>query len=210
MTGSWPSRDPIEEEGGLNLYGFVGNDGVNYLDRLGLQSGESGDKEKENCVCCCAERMDVSAPNVLHTNGDFSGHKINSEFYTSYHKVESGKGADCKLEWLEYTNRPYTEKMKKNPNAWHDMTNDPETAGSFEGWNSRKKIPGTGEITLDEDFASVWPRDSGHRLLKIKIRLSSGKGCDCKHKEPFEKELIQVIKWLNKKIDVQETYIGEQ
>jgi RHS repeat-associated protein len=38
MTGRWPSRDPIEEEGGLNLYGFVGNDGVNALDLLGLYS----------------------------------------------------------------------------------------------------------------------------------------------------------------------------
>lgn len=34
--GRWPSRDPIEEEGGINLYGFVGNDGVNHWDRLGL------------------------------------------------------------------------------------------------------------------------------------------------------------------------------
>ena len=35
QTGRWPSRDPIEEEGGLNLYGFVGNDGVNGIDFLG-------------------------------------------------------------------------------------------------------------------------------------------------------------------------------
>jgi hypothetical protein len=35
----WPSRDPIEEEGGINLYGFVGNGGVNWVDRLGLQNG---------------------------------------------------------------------------------------------------------------------------------------------------------------------------
>ncbi|MEI6169301.1 MAG: hypothetical protein WCS52_19125, partial [bacterium] len=31
----WPSRDPIGERGGLNLYGFVGNDGVNSVDYLG-------------------------------------------------------------------------------------------------------------------------------------------------------------------------------
>jgi RHS repeat-associated protein len=36
LTGRWPSRDPIGERGGLNLYGFVGNDGVNKLDVLGL------------------------------------------------------------------------------------------------------------------------------------------------------------------------------
>jgi RHS repeat-associated protein len=35
--GRWLSRDPIEERGGLNLYGFVGNDPVNKWDRLGLQ-----------------------------------------------------------------------------------------------------------------------------------------------------------------------------
>jgi hypothetical protein len=32
----WPSRDSIGEEGGLNLYDFVGNDGVNGIDLLGL------------------------------------------------------------------------------------------------------------------------------------------------------------------------------
>ena len=34
-TGRWPSRDPIAERGGLNLYGFVGNDALNYWDYLG-------------------------------------------------------------------------------------------------------------------------------------------------------------------------------
>ena len=38
-TGRWPNRDPIEEEGGVNLYGFVGNDGVNKWDYLGQRFG---------------------------------------------------------------------------------------------------------------------------------------------------------------------------
>lgn len=33
----WLSRDPIGERGGLNLYGFNGNDGVNRWDYLGLK-----------------------------------------------------------------------------------------------------------------------------------------------------------------------------
>ncbi|MCX6868282.1 MAG: hypothetical protein NTV46_19165 [Verrucomicrobia bacterium] len=37
LTGRWPSRDPIEEEGGENLYGFVGNDGASSWDKLGLE-----------------------------------------------------------------------------------------------------------------------------------------------------------------------------
>jgi len=36
-TGRWISRDPIEEQGGLNLYGMVGNDSLNRLDLLGLK-----------------------------------------------------------------------------------------------------------------------------------------------------------------------------
>ncbi len=38
LTGRWPSRDPIGERGGVNLYGFVGNDGVTRQDNLGYQT----------------------------------------------------------------------------------------------------------------------------------------------------------------------------
>lgn len=38
LTGRWPSRDPIEEEGGVNNYAFVNNNSVNSTDYLGLQS----------------------------------------------------------------------------------------------------------------------------------------------------------------------------
>lgn len=34
--GRWVSRDPIGEEGGLNMYAFVGNGGVNRFDLLGM------------------------------------------------------------------------------------------------------------------------------------------------------------------------------
>jgi len=34
--GRWPSRDPIEEDGGLNVYGFAGNRPISLFDLLGL------------------------------------------------------------------------------------------------------------------------------------------------------------------------------
>ena len=37
LNGRWPSRDPIGESGGRNLYGFIGNDTINWLDVLGLE-----------------------------------------------------------------------------------------------------------------------------------------------------------------------------
>ena len=41
-TGRWISRDPIGEEGGLNLYGFVGNDPINLIDSFGLSIHPGG------------------------------------------------------------------------------------------------------------------------------------------------------------------------
>ncbi|HKK63155.1 MAG TPA: RHS repeat-associated core domain-containing protein [Bacteroidales bacterium] len=40
--GRWLSRDPIGEQGGLNVYGFVGNNGVNEVDILGLSFESPG------------------------------------------------------------------------------------------------------------------------------------------------------------------------
>jgi RHS repeat-associated protein len=37
--GRWPNRDPIEERGGKNLYGFVGNHSLNDVDMLGCLVG---------------------------------------------------------------------------------------------------------------------------------------------------------------------------
>lgn len=37
----WPNRDPIQELGGLNLYGYVGNDPINKIDPRGLEGGDA-------------------------------------------------------------------------------------------------------------------------------------------------------------------------
>jgi RHS repeat-associated protein len=36
LLGRWLSRDPIQEQGGLNLYAYVGNNTINFYDPLGL------------------------------------------------------------------------------------------------------------------------------------------------------------------------------
>ena len=52
--GRWAARDMIEEEGGLNLYGFVGNDPLNRWDYLGLKECE-----------CPQERIDIMISEMM-------------------------------------------------------------------------------------------------------------------------------------------------
>jgi uncharacterized protein RhaS with RHS repeats len=67
-TGRWLSRDPVEEKGGRNLYGFLSNDAVAHVDRLGLMRW--GDVmhlfdtlesilSKKHC-CCMSTKHEVS------------------------------------------------------------------------------------------------------------------------------------------------------
>ena len=56
-SGRWPSRDPIEEEGGVNMYEFVLNSSLNYYDILGLsgccpQNNFSCDDCSTQCASC--------------------------------------------------------------------------------------------------------------------------------------------------------------
>ena len=53
VTGRWLSRDPIEEEGGINLYGFVANDGVNESDLLGMDCNTCGGQQLTSGQECC-------------------------------------------------------------------------------------------------------------------------------------------------------------
>lgn len=72
VMGRWPSRDPIGEEGGINLYGFVGNDGVNWRDFLGnLKSGDIIDVTCEGGMKAGAILIDEYS--VAHGEFKFKG-----------------------------------------------------------------------------------------------------------------------------------------
>jgi RHS repeat-associated protein len=61
LTGRWINRDPIEEAGGVNLYGFVGNDGVGHADLLGFADLDKLARE----VCCCLNFFLREAPKLM-------------------------------------------------------------------------------------------------------------------------------------------------
>jgi len=47
--GRWLTRDPIEEAGGINLYGFVENNPVNFVDPNGLEKLPACPPSEKNC-----------------------------------------------------------------------------------------------------------------------------------------------------------------
>jgi RHS repeat-associated protein len=61
-TGRWMSRDPIEEEGGVNLYGFVINNPVNQVDLLGHAVIEASSGQNLSSVI-----SDFFDPNTANT-----------------------------------------------------------------------------------------------------------------------------------------------
>jgi RHS repeat-associated protein len=74
--GRWPSRDPIEEQGGINLYGMVGNDPVNRWDYLGLREltfAESLVKQRLEQTITEADRYIAAHPD---TSDDVKARKV--------------------------------------------------------------------------------------------------------------------------------------
>lgn len=102
--GRWLNKDPIEEQGGLHLYGFVGNDPVSRTDYLGLADlsmslffhwlGETGTPVR---LQWSDFDNDGSAKNILKTEWTIQNHSMlkelckSSECGSSYHPGSRGK-----------------------------------------------------------------------------------------------------------------------
>jgi RHS repeat-associated protein len=72
-TGSWPNRDPIEEQGGYNLYSFTGNRPPILLDYLGWFSHSHGCTSEQLDAIRAAEWQSVlQTRKALLRLGDFS------------------------------------------------------------------------------------------------------------------------------------------
>jgi RHS repeat-associated protein len=73
-TGRWLSRDPIAEQGGLNLYGFVAGNPVNAIDPLGQSLADL-----LGLGCCCIKGIEVKMDGVLMDGMKFKDY--GTDFY---------------------------------------------------------------------------------------------------------------------------------
>jgi RHS repeat-associated protein len=131
VTGRWPSRDPIQEDGGTNLYGFVRNNGVEKIDVLGMWIGPEK-VEKDGKVIHPGRESSKDTTNVCAEAGDT----------WSSLATKVGLNASEASSWVtDHTAAPVSGKNYQVPNTivahW---AGDGFVAGKFYvGWSGQIK-----------------------------------------------------------------------
>ena len=140
--GRWLNRDPIREIGGLNIYGFVSNNPVSQLDRLGLQPDVQLDMqdqmfdvleaELEGIVAACRRIFAGDYDSAGLNSGPLSGN-LNIYYNHDTRTIDAGAGYSLELtytpkkfgwgcgysrNWILTLNpNPDVKKFLDNPNA---------------------------------------------------------------------------------------------
>jgi RHS repeat-associated protein len=144
--GRWINRDPIEESGGMNLYGFVSNDGVGHWDVLGLDWHHRIPKAErlrewlEKAGMCWEEYIHSPANGLMLKQTD------HAELHGRWN-----------FDWYDF--------MDDNPDATLDQIH--EQLGKMESDPQYKDIIETGE-KAEVDYKKYKQRQK--KINKLKIR----------------------------------------
>jgi RHS repeat-associated protein len=168
LTGRWPSRDPIEEEGGINLYGFVENSSINYIDYLGELTWIKEDanwvrqwgnqlraQNQEGGIQWSDPGVDVLAYTVPRVKGKFKCKKDAAAAATGCWKL-SDTTLTYNSEVVLHTDRWY-RKEKVDP-AWVVRAKNDHVA-DFDKWASQTGKP-LAERTEKEKLKKGYPSKS--------------------------------------------------
>lgn len=145
VTGRWPSRDPIAERGGMNLYGFIANDGINLVDILGLNDFGPGEL---TTPCHCPVKFSYSG-NFRTRVLDHDSHRveINANISVSQaNRKETGSECECgEIKLLQVIQRfkrdaDGTDTPVGDPGAdWRTAVTNRD--GWRIDWNDPMKVP---------------------------------------------------------------------
>ena len=143
-TGRWVNRDPINERGGRNLYGFVGNDLVDRSDYLGWGINDPGGPGSSQ-ACCCACPTDITIKNITPIDGPIGGlsgswwgHGFDVEVCLSYYIASSAGSLPGKpsLQWFERSSRTIAGVT---PNTWNDLFVIKPNNDQNQQWKNRQE-----------------------------------------------------------------------
>jgi len=199
VTGRWPSRDPIEERGGANLYGFVGNDGVDEWDYIGLLHMEM-----------VARRN--GAPHVDGARARFKGKNDSAgtpdeifgyRFKVEYVKDENDNG-DYVLARLSYTiEYELMDGTKGSDNhSYHEWFNLSEMGKKIQAVDLQRIKPDSqvkcGTVSLQVEYGYVSPQGdtpgpSGSFGVSNLSFWTGGNGRYSKHWDPRVNKNLKVF-----------------
>jgi RHS repeat-associated protein len=109
--GKWISRDPVEEEGGANLYGFVYNNSINNFDYLGLEckSVETKNEIKEEGQCkykstgkLIGGTVKIDTIQIKVKNEKGTMHVVDAHVYQAKYRIKGEKKIKYYKEKLRY------------------------------------------------------------------------------------------------------------
>jgi RHS repeat-associated protein len=138
--GRWTAKDPIDFAGGdVNLFGYTGNDPINYTDPIGLiwynrkapdTVPVKGDtKNAIECVekCLKAEKLHDNKGLLLTGGAETTGHSAGSLHYSGkacdiagkkFHSFTDDQVFTCARE-CNFTHGQYEDKAGENADHWH-------------------------------------------------------------------------------------------
>ena len=181
-TGRWLSRDPIEETGGLNVYGLVANTPVNDFDVDGLKCGPG--------CCCCVEGLSfASIEEYLNLDPKEFGYSFDVAIQLSFKPSKTPSG--CALQWFEKSTTPYyppnKPKYPTNKGDGTDMFSLAPNSATFSIWgqnSSSSTCPSTPAPFALHDTPRIpfGDKRTCTRNIHFKIIVTSSPNCDCANK----------------------------
>jgi len=183
-TGRWLSRDPIQERGGNNLYGFVGNNAINKWDYLGMYpelpghghmiSPEQSLKNIQQYQNAADSDFDKELENTL---GIFRPWRSNLRNARRLAKIRENIGTNdkntfvftCKYGWIDmghFFNNAWGTYRGSRAVAWtfseyveHDQASDPTDSSA---WSPEDLVSNA----LGRDFGhNAWIKDVKNAAL---------------------------------------------
>jgi RHS repeat-associated protein len=164
QTGRWTNRDPIEEDGGANVYGFCENASPLYVDALGMQAIDG--KQVKYIIVAAGPEIDHGPERYLdgtkhlpmenHAIGSMNEGRIDREIENGKRDYQAKTGKICCSPiFSRFRFTPSTESAKAHLNqrghAFYLVAHGEAT--SYYDPQQRKPITTTGLF-----FASKYPR----------------------------------------------------
>jgi len=123
-SGRWLSRDPIEEAGGINLYGYVQENPVNLIDSFGLAVGDLPPPPPGYNPQTWTPGTRNSQPTLQDSEGNlYQAHPEDNGHWRHWDKFgPNGKPlgrcpANSKKPWPGQKQPPYGDQSDSDPNG---------------------------------------------------------------------------------------------